>query len=184
MRLFIALNLPEPLEATLLALIRELDPAGREARWSTAGTIHVTLKFLGEVDEARLDPLVQVLEEIRGPALEVSVFGLGFFPSRRAPRVLWAGVRSIRLATLQAKIERRTAGIGFEAGNRAFQGHVTLGRATRRGRMGGAILKRSERFGGAEFGRFTARGFCLFRSHLGTGRAAHEKLREFVFARG
>lgn len=183
MRLFVALNLPRPLEETLLALIRELDPEGREARWSTAGTIHVTLKFLGEVDEARLGQLVQVLEEIRGPALEVSVFGIGFFPARRAPRVIWAGVSSPRIGTLQAEIERRTAAIGFEAEQREFQGHVTLGRAVRRGRMGGAVLRRSERFEGTEFGHFTAGGFDLFRSHLGAGGAVHEKLREFVFAR-
>jgi RNA 2',3'-cyclic 3'-phosphodiesterase len=182
-RLFIALGLPEPVEVALLSLIGELDPEGTEARWVTHGTIHVTLKFLGEVDEGRLDPLVQVLDEVRGPALDISVSGIGFFPNARAPRVIWVGVRSSRIGALQAEIERRTAGLGLEAAQREFQGHVTLGRAARRGTMGRSVVTRSGRFEGVEFGRFSARGFFLFRSRLNPTGAVHEKLQEFVFAR-
>lgn len=182
MRLFIALSLPAPLEATLLEVIRELDPDGREAHWSGPGTIHLTLKFLGEVAEGRFDPLVRVLEEVRQPAVDVSVLGIGFFPNRKAPRVAWAGVRSARIGALQTDIEKRTARAGFEAERRRFQGHVTLGRARRRGTMGVSVVKRSERFERIEFGHFTARGFILFRSHLGGRGAVHERLKEFVFA--
>jgi 2'-5' RNA ligase len=182
MRLFIALDLPETIESALMEVREALDPDGGHARWVGRGSMHLTLKFLGEVSENRVPEIRRVLERIGCGPVEARISGIGFFPNDRAGRILWAGIQSERLPALAAEVEEAMAGLGFPPESRAFRPHLTLARASRKGTMGSRWVEAAKTPNEPEFGSFTARSFFLYRSRLEKRGAVHEKLAEFVFA--
>ncbi|NTU83837.1 MAG: RNA 2',3'-cyclic phosphodiesterase [Chloroflexales bacterium] len=129
MRLFIALDLPEPLRAELAAAQARL--RGHPVRWSEPAGIHLTLQFLGETDQALVAPLLEALSAIAVAPLTLVLAGLGAFPSTRQPHVIWVGVGgdTQALARLQSAVAAATAPLGFIPERRAFTAHLTLGRA-------------------------------------------------------
>ncbi len=129
-RSFVAVDLDAPVQAALRRLLAQFAALKCDVRWVRAAGLHVTLKFLGWVDAARLDAVHTALAAaIAGqPALVVRARGLGAFPTLRRPRVLWVGLEAEGLAGLAARVEEATTGLGFEPENRAFTPHITLGR--------------------------------------------------------
>src|SRR2546427_12036948 len=97
-----------------------------------SANLHVTVKFLGQVDEARVPALADALRaRVAGHRVfDAAVRGLGAFPSPTRPRVLWAGLEDDAgaLAALAETIDACCAGLGFPRETRAFAAHVTLGR--------------------------------------------------------
>ena len=135
MRLFIAINPTADERARLAEASRELRESPYPVRWVTPDSVHLTLKFLGEVPEARVPELSSsVGEAVRGTAaFQMAVSGFGAFPSLRRPQVVWAGVKpNSTLGMLQEAVEEAMALLGFERETRAFHPHLTLGRAQRR----------------------------------------------------
>ena len=134
MRLFVALLLEPQCLASLQSIqsrLRALD-TNSSVRWTDPKGVHLTLRFLGEVREERLPVLVQALaaavQDRTAPVLGLD--GLGAFPSRQRPRVIWIGVEEEgeALSPVQAAVEDAAAGLGWEPERRAFQPHLTLGR--------------------------------------------------------
>ena len=132
MRLFVAFGLP-PRERREIhescAVLRERD---LPVRWVPPDRYHVTLKFLGEVDDERVEALAGALHGAARETepFEVELSGVGAFPTIRRPRVLWLGVdASPRLRSLKQDVEWAMAGEGFEREARTFHPHLTLGRA-------------------------------------------------------
>lgn len=136
LRLFVAVELPPGVRAALAGLQRELRPrCGPGVRWVDAEGIHLTLKFLGNIEERQVPPLKAALGEV---ASEESPFTLcltefGAFPTPRSPRVLWVGVGGVggeeeKLARLQRAMEERVSPLGFPREERPFSPHLTLGR--------------------------------------------------------
>lgn len=103
-----------------------------EVRWTAVQSIHLTLKFLGEIDPAVVPDLALELEKISGSEAEftLKLQGLGCFPNPRNPRVIWCGVRGQvePLSHLEQKVEATCSQFGFPAENRPFHPHLTLGR--------------------------------------------------------
>jgi 2'-5' RNA ligase len=132
MRLFIAIELPEDIKKGLAQVQDDLRKNGASATWTRPEGIHLTLKFLGEVVEARVPEIMQALTDaVRGAErFRVEVSGAGAFPSERNPRVLWVGVAGDfeKLATLQAAVEGAMEKLGFEPEERKFSPHLTLAR--------------------------------------------------------
>lgn len=135
LRLFVAVELPAGAQESLAATVgqlRGLTPAG--VRWVNPAGIHLTLKFLGEVDGGMVEPLVGALQEAAAgmdmTALPLHLDGLGVFPNRREPRVIWAGVGGDldTLAEVQRRVEAAAARLGLARERRAFRPHLTLGR--------------------------------------------------------
>ncbi|MBN2564659.1 MAG: RNA 2',3'-cyclic phosphodiesterase [Candidatus Eisenbacteria bacterium] len=130
-RTFVALELPEALLEGILRLIHQLRDSGIRASWSGRGTLHVTLKFLGDVEERELP---RVVEAVAAASAQVPPFSfettrLGGFPSPRNPRVLWVGVTPVdELLELQEALETELAAIGFARERRRFHPHITVGR--------------------------------------------------------
>ncbi|MFH1502941.1 MAG: RNA 2',3'-cyclic phosphodiesterase [Candidatus Eisenbacteria bacterium] len=130
-RAFVALELSEPAKAGILCVIDELRGRGVRASWSRVSTIHLTLRFLGDVEESELP---DVVDAVRAAARTVPPFtmrtkGLGAFPSPRRPRVFWAGIEGPdELYGLRDAIEDGVVQLGFERERRRFHPHVTLGR--------------------------------------------------------
>ena len=133
LRTFIALPLPAEWIALLGELIDHLDSAASGGvRWVRPSGIHLTLKFLGAIDPALapriLDGLLESVGGAASPALSLS--GLGTFPNRNNPRVVWAGVSGDMetLADLQQRVETLAVGLGWAAERRPFRPHLTIGR--------------------------------------------------------
>jgi RNA 2',3'-cyclic 3'-phosphodiesterase len=116
MRLFIAIEIPDSIREYLSTLA----VPGKKAEK------HITLKFLGEVPDSRLEELITTLQTIRFQTFSLKLSGMGFFPDKRRPRVVWAGVEPSALV-LQKQIEELLLPLGFQRDNR-FHPHITLSR--------------------------------------------------------
>jgi 2'-5' RNA ligase len=125
------------------ALYRAAEPLrgrGYPVKWVEPDALHLTLKFLGEVDDAQEPALRAALLDAAGAAAEprgvtLHIEGFGVFPDARRPRVVWAGIApDPALELLPDRVERAFAPLGFPTEARAFRPHLTLGRATREAR--------------------------------------------------
>ena len=134
MRLFIALPLPAGVRERLEGAQAVAHRLALPLRLTRAEGLHLTLAFLGETPEDRVDALRGVIDEAaRGVApFRLELAGLGAFPSARRPRVLWVGLAGdlTELARLHAALSDRLADAGFRVEEREFRPHVTLGRST------------------------------------------------------
>lgn len=173
-RLFIAIDLPEDRRDEL----RHLRTDDLPARWSPEEQFHLTLRFLGNTSDADTARLERRLDDIEAPSFLVGLHGLGVFPSRRKPRVLVALAREApELMTLQDRIAKLTAELGFEADRKPFNPHITVARfkkATPREVRG--YLKLHEGF---SLEPFHVGSFRLYESRLGPQGANHVVLREY-----
>src|SRR5687767_1722488 len=125
LRLFVALPLPDSVKRSLEPLARGLG----DVRWLSPEQQHLTLRFIGEIDNGRLDEVAEALALVPGEPLEVRLEGLGHFPPRGEPRVLWVGVaKNPELASLKRRIDRALAQVGLSPETRRFAPHVTLAR--------------------------------------------------------
>ncbi len=182
MRQFLAIDLPGSVRRRLGELQSELRDELSGWRWTRPEGIHLTLRFLGEVD-AELDRRAR--DAWRGCAAQARGFsirlrGLGCFPGPRRPRVLWVGIEAdpahrVRLTELASGIEVAARSLGFEPSDRAFRPHLTLGRARRGSRP---APPEPSSFDG---GRIEAAELVLFRSELHGGGARYTALDSFPF---
>lgn len=176
MRLFVALTLPE---AVRLACER-LQQGVPAARWIPAENMHLTLRFVGEVDGADFEDLIESLANVTVEPFEIEVAGTGHFESRRMPTVLWAGIRpSPQLKHLQAKVERAVRACGLPPETRKFAPHITLARLGETDPLRVRnFLQRSALF---QAGSVPVDGFTLFSSHLGKGTPHYRAEVEYHF---
>lgn len=132
MRLFIAIEIPDAVKRAIAQVQDLIKEGGASANWTRPEGIHLTLKFLGETEEAKVASILRALDGAASGTgrLSLSVAGAGGFPNARVPRVLWLGVRGDidRLSVLQQAIEDAMEGQGFERETRNFSPHVTLAR--------------------------------------------------------
>jgi 2'-5' RNA ligase len=133
MRLFVAIDLDAAARDALAAVQQELRSrdSGSPIRWVRPDQLHLTLVFLGEVDEARAPELaVAIGAPIDRRAFDVTFEGLGAFPPHGAPRALWVGARegAAELQALQQVLAGRAARLGIRLESRPFSPHLTLGR--------------------------------------------------------
>ncbi len=134
MRLFVAINLAYDVRQSVWRIGSELRDCGYPIKWVRPESVHLTLKFLGEVPEGGVE---QVRASIRTAAAGESPFelllsGLGAFPNPRRPRVVWIGCHSgPSVARIQQKLESELEHAGFPREQRSFHPHITLGRVRR-----------------------------------------------------
>ena len=187
MRLFVAVELSRPLQAAVASLQGNLRRSGAAVRWVDPHNAHFTLKFLGEVSPNELleiDGAVRpAAAQFRPIALELT--GLGRFPERGRPRVIWAGIGGEvdALRGLHATVEKRLAALGYPPERRPFRAHVTLGRV--KGVRGLDDLDREiELRREVRLGALHAREAVLFASHLSPRGPRYEALSRYPFAGG
>lgn len=124
-RLFAAIDLPESVQDELVAFCCGMPGA----RWVPVEQLHLTLRFIGEVDGGLFREIREAFADVDGGAFDVQVKGFGYFPPRRQPRVLWAGIEPAHEVTaLRNRIERALASLGVEPEKRKFAPHITLAR--------------------------------------------------------
>jgi 2'-5' RNA ligase len=134
MRTFIAIEIPGPLRQNLDRSMEVLRSELKDGliRWVRTKSMHLTLKFLGEIEQVQVRTVQQVLDEVavKFSSFTLEISGFGCFPNFSRPRVFWAGFEpaSSELLRLEAEVASRMEGIGFERERREFHPHLTLGR--------------------------------------------------------
>ena len=179
MRLFIAVDLPNDIRKELIEIERKLKPLTDSAKWVSPESIHITLKFLGEVPSKRMDDIDAALAGLTWKPFTVTVHGVGFFPGPRSPRILWAGMEAPTMRRLAERLDTRMERLGFEKEKRGFRPHVTLARA-RDTRMDTALVKAAAEYTEHEFGSFTADRIFLVQSTLKPAGPIYQKVKEYL----
>jgi 2'-5' RNA ligase len=169
-RLFVAVRPPEDIRDLLLDAMED----GADFRWQDDGQLHLTLRFIGEVDRPTAEDLAAALGTIRAPVFALQIQGTGRFEQRNSG-ALWAGVEpNAPIAALAAKIERSCQTIGLEPERRAFHPHITLARwKGRRTREVAAFLDRTR---GLVSDPFRVDRFILYESRLSRHGAHYEEM--------
>ncbi|HET9943099.1 MAG TPA: RNA 2',3'-cyclic phosphodiesterase [Terriglobia bacterium] len=178
MRVFIAIDVPNEIRGRLAEMQERLRPASSKARWVAPDSIHITLKFIGEIAEERRQDIDNALTGLTWKPLGVAVRGIGFFPGNRSPRVLWAGVECPTMEGLANEVDTRLVAAGFDSEKRAFRAHLTLAR-TKESRLETTLVKTAEPFEATEFGAFQADRFHLYQSTMKPGGSVYTKLKEY-----
>ncbi|MFC1837673.1 RNA 2',3'-cyclic phosphodiesterase [Thermodesulfobacteriota bacterium] len=124
-RLFIAIDLPETIKKNLEAMFFGIPGA----RWAALDQLHLTVRFIGEVDGALYHDIKKGLEPVSIAPFDLQLKGVGHFPPRGAPRVIWVGLeKSEPLQLLRNKIDTALVKVGVEPEGRKFSPHITLAR--------------------------------------------------------
>src|SRR5262249_39584417 len=183
MRIFIALDIPSEIRARIVEFMERARPYASDARWARPEGLHVTLKFVGEVKEDKLERIKSALAAVKAAPLAVTFAGAGFFPTPNSPRVFWAGVAGGEaLAQLAALIDKATHSAGVAQEERAYSPHLTLARAStapsgqHQLRPLASLLKTAP---APHFGTMTAQEFWLYQSQLQRGGSKYTKLQKF-----
>jgi 2'-5' RNA ligase len=178
MRVFIAVDLPTEVREALRDVQRKLRPQTDSVRWVAPESIHVTLKFVGEVPEKRIDDIHTALTGLTWKEFTVTVHGVGFFPGNRSPRVFWAGMEAPTMKDLAEQLDTLMERHGFDKEKRAFRPHITLARA-RDTRIDSSLVTAAAQYEEHDFGSFTVDRIFLFRSTLKSSGSIYEKLKEY-----
>jgi len=165
------------IKTELSRLQDSLKRQGASVSWTRSDGIHLTLKFLGDVDQAVIPKIIEALSTAAGSVSPFAVVaeGVGCFPNARRPRVLWVGLNGgAPLVTIQDAVEKTTEPLGFPREQRAFHPHLTLGRV-RRPEGIERVVRELERQG---FPRqeFRAHELRLMKSELQPGGAVYSQL--------
>jgi len=181
-RLFIAIEIPENIRTAFASLLKEFRTLAPQLKWVRPENLHVTLKFLGETDSAKLGALQNVLPDVRSTEpVSLEFRNLGFFPNEQRPRVLWAGMdASANLKALAADIDQATHRLGFPLEERPFTPHLTLARISMPG-IPPKLLQAISEKSGQRFGSLRTREFHLIESKLKPTGAEYTTLQTIRF---
>ena len=172
-RLFVAIRPPEPIRDLLVDAMDD----SPEFRWQDDEQLHLTLRFIGEVERPVAEDLADALSRIRAARFDVRIKGVGRFDQRNSG-VLWAGVEpKAPLAVLAAKLERVCVSLGLEPERRLFHPHITLARwRVHRSREAEDFVARHRALGS---GAFPVDSFILFESRLSRHGAHYEEIASY-----
>jgi len=167
-RSFVALELSDEVRERLTELLKRLRQTNAAVKWVEPENLHLTLKFLGEVQEEQIEAVVEALKivaQVTEP-FPFTVRGVGGFPDLRRPRVLWVGVEPTPpLMRLQQIVEQAMEQLGFPPEERDFHPHITLGRVKAVAGLEKVRAILSE-YIGVTFGSVPVKHMTLFRSDL------------------
>jgi RNA 2',3'-cyclic 3'-phosphodiesterase len=180
-RTFIAIPLSETILSTIGKAQRQLAENLPDVRWVRPETIHLTLAFLGDISQESLESIGDSMLSIGKffAPFEVRIAGLGAFPSRARPRVVWLGVeRCTPLMQLQAMLAKNLADMNQPGDDRPYTPHLTLGRSRQSVH---AVSRDLERFASLEIGSLSVDRMVLYESQLLRGGAVHLPRRTVIF---
>lgn len=192
MRTFVALDLEPDIGDRIRNFIEEVRALASDVRWVSAESLHVTLKFIGEIPDATVKPVEEALSSIRAEPFQLRFCGAGFFPTAKAARVFWIGIEAgsglVELATM---VEESMTAVGIPKEKRSFNPHLTLARAgggsgapgwrkgDRPNRQFAKLQEFLDKHPAPDFGTMTAREFFLYRSQLSSKGAQYTKMARF-----
>jgi 2'-5' RNA ligase len=181
MRAFIGIGLPAECRRAIAEAVSSFKAKRAPVSWTPERNLHVTLKFLGEVSPDRIDEIGSLLAAAAGgfSPFGITVEEAGGFPTLRAPRVLWVGIREPLelVGKLQENIENTLSASGFPREGKRFHPHVTVGRVRDRLPPGWGE-EYAKALSGKPFGAVDVRSFQLYESRLSPGGATYYVLRD------
>jgi 2'-5' RNA ligase len=184
-RSFIAIDFPDETRKALEDIQKELQQCGAGVRWVKPSSIHLTLKFLGNIHPTQVEDIaLAVAQEIRDhPPITLRAAGLGAFPNLRKPRVIWIGMEGEvqRLKGIQARIENALEPLGFVREKRGFRPHLTIGRVKDR-RWLQSLVDAMATLDMKPFNSFDADEIILYKSDLRPTGAIYTKLHRMPLA--
>lgn len=174
LRLFVGLALPENIAASLLTLQGGIPGA----RWLSRENLHITLRFIGEVEEHVAAQLDMMFHGLRAPPFSLILRGAGVYQKGKIPHTLWAGVEeAAALIHLREKVDQALQRAGIVLESRKFMPHVTLARLKNAPvDKVGRFLEDHNLF---QAGPFAVSAFTLFRSHLTKNGSDYEALERY-----
>ncbi len=177
MRAFIGIEVTDDVRAALTRVQRDFSGCSAKVKWVAPANVHLTMKFLGEIDDEMAGNVASAMAEAAGSGpVGFQVHGLGQFPPRGKPRTLWAGVSdgADAVVALFTKLDAALGPLGFEK-ERRFVPHVTIGRV-KSPRGADELTPVIERHAGTVFGTCPAEEMVLFRSTLTPQGAIYDVL--------
>ena len=188
-RTFVAIELPHEVRRELADLIMLLKArvTSPDIKWVSPGSIHITLKFLGNVSVSQINAIRDCLLPVCAASRPVRLrtAGLGAFPASRSPRVLWAGLEgdTAVLGEMSRSIDRALAPIGFAAETRAFTPHLTLARVRpgTSAETSAAISHAIDTIPAGGCSAFDANAAAIMRSRLTPAGAVYSRLASLAF---
>jgi 2'-5' RNA ligase len=185
-RAFIAVEIDPQVIGNICRAIHQLESTSLSARWTAPANIHLTLKFLGDIEPDRIDGIHRALEErLRPfPRCTINAKGLGVFPDPRRPRIIWVGIHGDQLASLAAQVESALVPSGFAPDQRNFSPHLTIGRWRQTDRPPKALAQELAKWKDVQFGATRVDEVVLFRSVLKPEGATYYRLIGVALGRG
>jgi 2'-5' RNA ligase len=184
-RSFIAVELPEATREAIYVVQEQLKQSRAGVRWVKPAGIHLTLKFLGNINPAQVDDVAATAAQLvrDEPPLTLCAAGLGGFPSHHKPRVIWVGLQGEveRLAKIQAGLEKALEPLGFAREGRGFRPHLTIGRVKDRHHLQ-SLIEAMSTLELPEFNSFDADEIILYKSDLRPTGAIYTKLHRMPLA--
>jgi RNA 2',3'-cyclic 3'-phosphodiesterase len=178
-RAFLAINLePQVIEKIYRSIddLRERIPA---VRWVPPTNLHLTVKFFGDIEEAQVEPIAIALQDQLElfPRFTINAKGLGVFPERGRPKILWVGLTGNELAGLAAKVQSSLLPLGFAPEQRSFTPHLTIGRWRDSERAPRTLKQELERWRNCTFGHSVVNEVILMQSVLKADGAVYHRLK-------
>ena len=183
-RAFIAVTLAKPVVEEIAKVRTSLQEPKGDIRWTRNGGLHLTLKFLGDINREQVEAILATLRDIaqQRPPLRVVAQGLGAFPNLRRPRVLWVGLQGERISELSEAIETALLPLDFPPEEREFTPHLTLGRV-RSPKGWERVLPILKSYEQTYFGESLIDHMTLYQSELRPDGAIYTPLGLFLFGK-
>ena len=184
-RAFIAIEIDPQLVRQISAVVTDLKPRIAGIRWVPQANFHLTLKFLGDIEENKIEPIARALElALRPfPRFTINAKDLGVFPDLKRPHVLWIGLEGKKLLELASKVETALNPLGFGPEKKRFKPHLTVGRWRQFDRSSRKFGEELERWKGHEFGESTVAEVIFFQSELKREGATYQPLKVVALAK-
>lgn len=184
-RCFIAIEIPEMIKRDIGELIEFLRKYNVDVKWVIHENIHITLKFLGNTSETLLPRIYESLSHmvLSYKTFCIKISGIGVFPNRKYPRVIWTGIEDTEiLKRLQKDIEDSMTMLGFKREDKEFHPHLTLGRVKSQKGMP-HLMNELDNIKGKDFGVINVKSIKLMQSKLKQQGAEYSCLYEIPFGR-
>ena len=192
MRIFFALDIDEAIRQRIQRFMEGVSGFAPDARWVRPESLHVTLKFIGEKPDEKVEEIKLAVAAVRADTIALSFCGYGFFPTPKAARVFWLGMESgPQLPALAKAVDEATSSLGIPKEDHAFTPHLTLARGG--GRSGAPRWRRDDTpnknfhllqeklaaLPPPDFGSMAAHEFFLYQSQLSRGGSRYTKIAGF-----
>ena len=178
-RLFVAVEIAEEIRKKLAAFQDTLKKSDADVGWVTPENLHITLKFIGYIDEEKIDTIITIIREsvTHIKPFDLHYVGVGAFPTNKNPRVIFADVIDSGgfLTKIHERLDNQFMSLGVEHETRKFEAHLTVGRIKTR-RNVGKLMEGLNSYNGFNFGSDHVAQVVLMKSDLSREGAVYSKL--------
>jgi len=184
-RAFLAVEIAPPVVEGIWRAADELRERISGVRWVSRENLHLTVKFLGNIEAAQITQIAAAVRSRLSPfsRFTISAKGLGVFPEHGRPKVLWVGLTGKQLTELAANVASCLTPLGFAPEERSFTPHLTIGRWRRFDRPPRSLQRELENWRGRSFGESPVNEVILFQSELNPAGSIYRRLEAFALGK-